>query len=185
MRHLTAADFIATRWRNGAGAVTQLAIHPPGATLESFIWRVSMATVAADGPFSCFAGVDRSLAVLSGEGLALHMAGGTRRIVQGDAPLRFAADMPVEASLLGGVVTDLNVMTRRAAADHALRAIEADAVVAGARGIVTLLVAAAPLRLRCGAEEVALAMGEALWLEAAEAARVVDGRGFVVTIRPA
>ena len=36
------------------------------------------------------------------------------------APLSFAADVPTRASLLGGAVTDLNVMTRRGSLRHAV-----------------------------------------------------------------
>ena len=54
---------------------TEIAVFPADAGLEDFAWRLSMATVASDGPFSSFAGVDRTLAVLEGEGIVLSVEG--------------------------------------------------------------------------------------------------------------
>lgn len=106
-------------WKNGGGETTEIAVGPPGAGLDDFAWRISMARIASDGPFSAFAGVDRTLAVLSGDGLRLAIGDAApveRR--PGEAPLAFAADVPTHATLIGGEVTDLNVMTRRGAWRH-------------------------------------------------------------------
>ena len=50
-------------WKNGGGETVEVIVHPEGASLSDFGWRVSMATVASDGPFSVFPGIDRTLAV--------------------------------------------------------------------------------------------------------------------------
>ena len=71
MRIIRAGDCKTTPWKNGGGSTTEIAIGPAGASLEAFDWRVSMARVASDGPFSDFAGVDRTLAVVKGNGLVL------------------------------------------------------------------------------------------------------------------
>lgn len=42
-------------WKNGGGITTEIAIAPPGATLDAFDWRISTARVEAAGPFSRFA----------------------------------------------------------------------------------------------------------------------------------
>ena len=62
-------------WKNGGGVTTEIAVFPEAAGLDDFEWRLSMATVATDGPFSLFAGVDRTLAVLDGEGIVLSVDG--------------------------------------------------------------------------------------------------------------
>ncbi|MFN9927385.1 MAG: HutD family protein, partial [Phenylobacterium sp.] len=58
---LRAADRLAVPWKNGGGITRELAVWPPGASFDDFVWRVSMAEVHQDGPFSSFPGVDRIL----------------------------------------------------------------------------------------------------------------------------
>lgn len=106
-------------WKNGGGVTTEIAVSPPGAGLDDFDWRVSMARVESSGPFSGFAGVDRTLALLEGEGMVLDIAGRPPvEITRASAPLAFPADVPTQATLIAGPITDLNVMTRRARAAH-------------------------------------------------------------------
>ena len=114
MRLLRAKNHRRMPWKNGAGVTTEIAVFPADAGLEDFAWRVSMATVAGDGPFSSFAGVDRTLAVLEGEGIALSVEGRPEeRLTKASTPLVFAADQPTSARLVAGTITDLNAMTRR------------------------------------------------------------------------
>ena len=47
-------------WKNGGGSTTEIAVAPPGAGFDSFDWRISLATISHSGPFSTFAGIDRS-----------------------------------------------------------------------------------------------------------------------------
>ena len=51
----------ATPWKNGGGTTQEIAGWPAGAGLDAFGWRVSIACIAASGPFSVFAGIDRSI----------------------------------------------------------------------------------------------------------------------------
>ena len=106
-------------WKNGGGSATEIAIGPAGASLDAFDWRISMAQVASDGPFSSFPGIDRTLAVIRGDGMEL-MIGDQRPVVLGcgTEPLSFPGDTPTTARLLAGEITDLNVMTRRGRFGH-------------------------------------------------------------------
>lgn len=106
-------------WKNGGGSTTEIAIGPAGASLDAFDWRISMAQVATDGPFSNFPSIDRTLAVIQGGGMELTI-GDQRPIVLGceTEPLGFAGDTPTTARLLAGEITDLNVMTRRGRFGH-------------------------------------------------------------------
>ena len=114
MQILPAASHRSMPWKNGGGSTTEIAVAPDGAGLDDFDWRVSMAVVAAEGPFSAFPGVDRTLAVLDGNGLVLHgLPGGPVRLERAAAPFGFPADTAVSATLPDGPITDLNVMTRR------------------------------------------------------------------------
>lgn len=113
MQILRAADRIATPWKNGGGVTREIAAWPPGANLETFDWRISMATVERGGPFSLFAGVDRILTVLEGE-LILSIDGAAPVTLDpGAPPLPFPGDVPVFAQTPRQPVTDLNVMARR------------------------------------------------------------------------
>lgn len=109
-----AADLQAVPWKNGGGTTTEIVASPRGAALDAFDWRVSLAQVVRDGPFSAFPGIDRTLAVVSGRGLVLRIAGRTPTTLStGAAPLAFPGDVPTEARLNAGPISDLNVMTRR------------------------------------------------------------------------
>ena len=101
-------------WANGGGRTRQIAIEPAGATFAGgFAWRVSIAQVASDGPFSMLPGIDRSLWLLRGPGMVLTVG---ERAVRMDRPYQrcdFAGETPVASRLLGGPCEDLNVMTDR------------------------------------------------------------------------
>lgn len=116
LTRLTAADYRRTRWKNGAGWTTELARDPSGDAdaAAAFRWRVSIAEVAADGPFSPFPGIDRELLLLEGAGMRLEFADAApvtlaRRL---DAA-RFAGEAAVTGRLLGGPTRDFNAMARR------------------------------------------------------------------------
>jgi environmental stress-induced protein Ves len=114
MKLLRAADRTPRPWKNGGGETTDVYTVPPGADLDRFDWRVSIATVASDGPFSVFPGIDRLTAILSGEGFVLEVQ--DRRpatLTPASDALAYPGDVPTSARLLGGPVRDLNVMTRR------------------------------------------------------------------------
>lgn len=113
-RLLRAADRSPTPWKNGRGVTTEIAVDPPGAGFADFAWRVSTALVAVDGPFSVFPGVDRVLGVLDGEGLVLEIEGcAPVRLGPDDPPHAFPGDAPTYGRLVGGPITDLNLMLRR------------------------------------------------------------------------
>jgi environmental stress-induced protein Ves len=112
-RLLKPADYVRMPWKDGGGHTAEIAAHPTGATLATFDWRVSIADVTADGPFSRFAGVDRIIVLVSGAGMRL--AGGAH-----DAELRavyepyaFSGDDALTCSLIAGPVRDFNLMLRR------------------------------------------------------------------------
>lgn len=110
---LSAASHRRMPWKNGKGETIEIATHPHGAAIEDFDWRISTASVAEDGPFSVFAGVDRNLCVLTGDGIVLTVDGRETPLTQDSAPFAFPGDRPTSARLIGAAITDLNVMNRR------------------------------------------------------------------------
>jgi len=103
------------RWKNGGGRTRTVAIDPPDADLATgFRWRVSVADVAADGPFSVLPGIDRSLWLLAGNGVRLQCGeSATVALRERLQRLDFVGEAAITATLLDGPVQDLNVMTRR------------------------------------------------------------------------
>lgn len=128
-------------WANGGGSTREVAIEPPGASLaRGFAWRVSIAQVATDGPFSRLPGVDRMVWLLRGDGLRLDVGGRDALLAPGAGPIEFAGETAVSGQLLGGACEDLNVMVARAWGRAAAQLVE---LAPGA----ALVVAAAPQRL--------------------------------------
>ncbi|MEK2602274.1 HutD family protein [Burkholderia arboris] len=118
---IRAADLVASPWKNGGGVTREIGAFPPGAALDAFAWRVSVADVGMAGPFSRFDGIDRTLVLLSGAGMTLAEAGGVQHVL--DAPLAradFAGETAIDATLHDGATRDFNLMTRRSAARGAL-----------------------------------------------------------------
>ncbi|MBC2886140.1 HutD family protein [Ochrobactrum sp. CM-21-5] len=123
---LKATDHRRMPWKNGGGVTVEIAVHPQGASVDDFDWRISMATVANDGPFSLFSGIDRTLSVLEGDGIVLDMAGVETVLTRESLPHFFPSDVTVSARLIGSAITDLNVMTRRGRFTHQVRRLTVD-----------------------------------------------------------
>lgn len=90
-------------WRNGGGVTQTLATH--GAE-----WRVSVAQVERDGPYSRFDGIERVSFLLRGKGVSLRHGASVIRL----APLtavEYDGGTAWDATLVDGPVTALNVMT--------------------------------------------------------------------------
>ncbi|NEX60922.1 HutD/Ves family protein [Noviherbaspirillum galbum] len=169
MRKLSASDFSVMPWKNGGGTTTQLAVHPHGAGIDGFGWRVSMASVASDGPFSAFPGVDRSLAIVDGAGLRIAGPAMPEQVLLPSSPVfRFQGEAEIHASLAGGPVTDFNVMTRRAQWRHALERIrlQGDLTLGGADGALAFCLHGS---ITCGTMTVQA--GEALQVDVVDTLR--------------
>jgi environmental stress-induced protein Ves len=108
-------DVPAVPWKNGGGTTREIVCLPAGAGFDDFAWRASVATIAADGPFSVFPGVDRSITLLCGGGVHLRALDGDldHRLDGPCEPFAFDGGRPVHAALLDGESQDFNVMTRR------------------------------------------------------------------------
>ncbi|GAB2849068.1 HutD family protein [Pseudoduganella ginsengisoli] len=115
------ASLHATPWKNGGGSTTEIAIAPQGATFDDFDWRISLATISQSGPFSTFAGIDRTLTLVSGPGVVLDV-GNERQVALSDREptVAFPGEAQVAATVSSGSTTDFNVMTRRTACRHQL-----------------------------------------------------------------
>lgn len=115
-------DYRHMPWKNGGGDTIEIAIAPHDADIDTFDWRISMASVATDGPFSTFTGIDRTLCVLEGTGISLQIGDASARILdEASDPFAFSGDTRASATLVDGPITDFNVMTRRGRFAHTVR----------------------------------------------------------------
>lgn len=114
-----------TPWKNGGGSTQELACWPPGADMNSFEWRVSLATVDRPGPFSVFPGIDRQIMLLGGDGLHLRSGEWEHALDQPWQPFAFSGDDAVDGAMLGGTSKDFNLMLRRDAWRGSLQVLRA------------------------------------------------------------
>ncbi|MEV6565347.1 HutD/Ves family protein [Streptomyces kronopolitis] len=117
MRILRARGRTAAPWSNGGGVTREVAAHPPGAGWDAFAWRVSLADVTRDGPYSPLPGVRRILTVVDGAGLELTVDGTARLLPGGHRPFAFPGGAATGSRLLDGPVVNLNVMLREGRAE--------------------------------------------------------------------
>lgn len=181
---LPASERIATPWKNGGGITREIAVSPPGAGLDDFDWRVSMAEVGDANAFSLFPGIDRCLVVIEGR-LRLTFEGETSvSLDAGSRPWAFPGDQACHGAPVEGAVLDLNVMVRRGGFRSQVER------VSNARwhptGDVAVLIALEPLSV---VEEVAsdrrtLGVFDAMFcaLVPADARFQVDGRAVGISI---
>jgi environmental stress-induced protein Ves len=110
---IRAADLVPRPWKNGGGVTWEIAIDPPGASLEDFRWRISRARIEADGPFSLFSGCERWITCVEGAGFALQFEDGATFQAPPFHPVRFSGDRAATCRLADGACTDINVIARR------------------------------------------------------------------------
>ncbi|MGW1865555.1 HutD/Ves family protein [Streptomyces mauvecolor] len=177
MRTLRAAARRAVPWKNGGGVTCGIAAHPEGAGTADFEWRVSLAEVGADGPFSGFPGVDRILTVVEGAGMDLTVDGQRRLVDERFVPQHFPGDAPTDCRLLAGPVVNFNVMFRRGRPAPAVAVVRGGLTVSEPALIVALDAPARVDGVRLGPYDAVLTGESAAVLRA-------EGHAAVVTLPP-
>ena len=104
-------DVAGRPWRNGGGITRELLTGP---SPEAWQWRVSVADIERDAPFSLWAGVERWFVPIEGAGVELRVDGLPHTVALGGEPLAFEGDALTTCRLLGGPTRDLNLMLRGA-----------------------------------------------------------------------
>lgn len=112
-RRIAYDDHRIVPWKNGLGMTREIATGGGTASVDDWGWRLSMASVVQDGPFSLFPGIDRIIAVIEGDGMDLTDAAGTILPLEPFEPVSFSGDDEWTGRLRNGPVRDLNIMTRR------------------------------------------------------------------------
>jgi environmental stress-induced protein Ves len=156
-------------WANGCGTSFEIASDRSDA--GEWTWRLAMAPVNEDGPFSRIECVNRFVAVVEGAGMLLSV---DRKKLQ-CRPMQvvqFRGDAMTDATLTDGAITDINLMIRRKEADGEM-AIFSEAGPLNGASIVVAIGGSAQVQygesmidlephdsiLECGSETISLTSG--------------------------
>ena len=179
-------------WRNGGGVTYEVASSPAGTELADFDWRISIAEVAAGGPFSAFPDIDRTIILIEGEWMALTVDGRRHRFGIGD-PFSFDGGSETLCEVPSRS-RDLNVMTRRGRATASVAVVKADSsdggavavagAVAGAETVFVCLTPSVVLAAADGTEVELNALDAALTTDAGRLTVRGDGAVVVIQLRP-
>ncbi len=113
-RVIAAVDYRRERWKNDAGWTRQIHAEPRADGGPGWDWRLSIAEIEQDAPFSAFPGTDRELVLLEGNGLRLCFADGEARLLLPPHDRhRFAGERALRGELVDGPTRDFNLMWRR------------------------------------------------------------------------
>ena len=110
MRIQRVDEHSAMPWANGLG--TSYEVASDRNVDGVWTWRVAIAPVVLDGPFSVMPGVDRELVVIEGNGMVLEVDGESVECLPGRV-VRFSGDSTTFARLIDKPVVDLGLMTVR------------------------------------------------------------------------
>jgi environmental stress-induced protein Ves len=186
VRILRGQDYRRERWRNGAGWTRQVHAEPAADGSAEWDWRLSIAEIDADAPFSAFPGVDRVLVLLHGNGMRLRFDDGeVHELLPPHDRLRFAGERALVGELVDGPTRDFNLMWRRDAIDASLwhRPLVGSMLVFVDPGETWALHVLAGQARIDGAES--LAVGDSALLRAGGARRrfLLDGGGELLVMR--
>lgn len=112
-RVIPSNEYRRERWKNGLGWTREIVRVPD---IEAWHWRLSIAEIEDDAPFSLFPGIDRELVLLRGQGVRLRFPGDGGRTVDVLPPhgrARFPGEEAVVGELVDGPTHDFNLMWRR------------------------------------------------------------------------
>ena len=110
MRVQRFSEHLAMPWANGKGASYEISSDRDA--LNQWSWRVAIAPVVVDGPFSSLPGIDRQLVVIDGNGMVLEVDGKTVECLPSQV-VAFSGDATAYARLIDGPSVDLGLMTAR------------------------------------------------------------------------
>ncbi|WP_079230013.1 HutD family protein [Pseudomonas putida] len=106
---LRAQDYPRMPWKNGGGFTEEIT-RDNGEGLDGFGWRLSIADIEESGGFSVFAGYQRIISVLQGDGMRLLVDGQASRPLLPFDAFAFSGESQVSCNLLGGAIRDFNLI---------------------------------------------------------------------------
>lgn len=108
MKILRRSEFNSVPWKNGGGITHEIAKKERRGKI---LWRLSIAEVGQDAPFSLFEGLHRSLTVIAGNGMDLRDAfGNLAHSAAPMQPIAFSGNEVLAAVLRNGPCADFNLI---------------------------------------------------------------------------
>jgi uncharacterized protein len=186
-RVIPANEYRRERWRNGLGWTREIHANRAGGS-EDWDWRLSIAEVEQNAPFSAFPGIERELVLLHGNGLRLRFDDGESCLLEPPhGRMRFAGERAVVGELVDGTTHDFNLMWRRDAVGAELlhRPLVGPMVFFAEPGITWALhLIAGNARFDAASTMPALFAGDTALLSAPERTRfLLNGGGELLAIR--
>lgn len=102
-------DHASMPWPNGAGVTHEVVRFPADG---DFQWRISLADIDNDCPFSVMPGVDRGIVLMEGQHMVLANAEESIRVDELVA-FNYPGEVAFDCTLPAGPAKDLNIMSRR------------------------------------------------------------------------
>ncbi|WP_409159774.1 HutD family protein [Pectobacterium sp. B2J-2] len=161
IRHLSYEQYTEMLWKNGQGVTHEVLRYPDS---ERYVWRISIATIRTDGPFSCFPGYLRNISVLEGAGMYLTIDGQRSAFIPPFQASDFHGDSEVSCQISGGPLLDFNVIYDAATVRAAVRWIDGGEWTHHA-GTLLLFNAGEPLEIMAGAQDYCLQRYDSLLID--------------------
>jgi uncharacterized protein len=178
---IRARDYREQPWKNGGGLTREIAVAFSDDEATSVLWRVSLATIDRDGPFSEYRGYDRTIVALDVGAVELDVDG-ERIVLEPGQPHEFRGEARVACRLRGGATRDLNAMTLRDAFVH-----DVEIVTSTQRFILDddEIAFVYAIEGAAAVENTPCEAGDTIWLQEAEAVDVrTGGSAAVIRITP-
>jgi len=120
---LRESSYLPVPWKNGGGVTREILRMPAEPTL--FDWRLSLATIDSAGPFSAFAGYQRTLVLVRGAGVELDFGPHGRATLSASGQMVvFDGAWPTSCTLLDGPGTDLNLIVSQERIESSSRSLQ-------------------------------------------------------------
>lgn len=178
---IRARDYREQPWKNGGGLTREIAVAFSDEDNQRVLWRVSLATIDRDGPFSEYRGYDRTIVALDTEAVELEVEG-KQVVLERWQPHEFRGEARVACRLRGGATRDLNIMTLRDAFVHDVEVVRSAQRFVLDDDEITFVYA---IEGAANVDAAPLAAGDTIWLQEAESVDVrTDGSAAVIRITP-
>jgi uncharacterized protein len=105
------SEYTEQPWKNGGGLTREIAAAFSAEATPRALWRLSLASIERDGPFSEFRGYDRTIVAIDGA-VELDVEGQRIQLERAE-PYDFPGEAQVTCRVTAGPAHDLNALTLR------------------------------------------------------------------------
>lgn len=114
MKRIDSSQFIRMPWKNGGGETLEIFRIENPKYPDRSLFRLSMAFVKKDGPFSIFPNIDRTILLLEGDGFLLFKENQKIATLNKKlSPFSFKGEDQIDCQLIGSEIIDFNIMIDR------------------------------------------------------------------------